>query len=67
VVRADLERLIPSHDETDLARVLGREETDVAGAALLPLELALGEAEELGTPGKLARGTGRWSCKEGQR
>lgn len=62
VVRADLERLIPSHDKTDLARVLGRKETDVAGAALLPLELALGEAEELGAPGKSARARGTERC-----
>ena len=51
VVRADLQSLIPAHDETDLLRGLVLEETDLAGAAFLPLEVVLDEAEELCAPG----------------
>lgn len=55
VVGADLESLIPAHDETDLAGVLGGEETNVTGTTLLPLGVLLVETEELGAPVMSAR------------
>jgi hypothetical protein len=54
VVCAHLERLIPAHHQPDLAGPLVLEQAHVARAALLPLEVGLGEAEELGAPGELA-------------
>lgn len=50
MVRADLQSLIPAHDETGLAGLLVLEDAHVAGAALLPLGVGLDEAEELGAP-----------------
>jgi hypothetical protein len=50
VVGAHLEGLIPPHDESDFLRLLVSEQADVAGTALLPLELVLGEPEQLSAP-----------------
>ena len=55
VVGADLEGLVPSHDQTGLARLLVLEQADVARAPLLPLKVVLEESEELCAPGVSAR------------
>lgn len=49
MVSTDLEGLVSSHDETDLAR-LRLEDLDLAGTSLLPLRSTLVESEELGSP-----------------
>lgn len=49
MVRADLERLVPPHDEADLLRLGVLQHADVARATLLPLGVGR-EPEELGAP-----------------
>ena len=51
VVRADLERLITSHNEADLLGRLVREQTNVACPSFLPFRRGRLESEQLGTPG----------------
>lgn len=52
VVGADLEGLVAAHDEADLLGLLVLEQSDVTGAALLPLGRVGNESEQLGAPGK---------------
>jgi len=49
VVGADLERLVSTHDKASLAILGVLQETNIAGAALLPLVALLDELEELGS------------------
>jgi hypothetical protein len=49
VVRADLECLVSAHDEASLAVLRVLQETNISGAALLPLAALLDELEELGS------------------
>jgi len=48
MIRADLERLVASHNEPRLSVLSVLQEPDVAGSALLPLGTLLYELEELG-------------------
>lgn len=48
MVGADLEGLVPPHDQPRLAVLLVLEKTDVTGAALLPLAALLDKLEQLG-------------------
>lgn len=50
VVCADLESLVPTHNQADLAALLVSEQTDLAGTALLPLKVVLCETEKFGAP-----------------
>ena len=50
MVGADLEGLVAAHDEADLLRLLVLEQSDVTGAALLPLGRVGNESEQLGAP-----------------
>jgi hypothetical protein len=50
MVGTDLERLVPTHEESDLLCLLVGKQTDISSSTLLPLELLLGEAEEFGAP-----------------
>ena len=50
VVRADFERLIAPHHESDLLGLLVLKQTDVASTTLLPLRGLGREPEELRTP-----------------
>lgn len=50
VVGAHLQRLVTTHDQTDLGRLLVLQQTDVTGSAFLPFQFVLGEAEQLGAP-----------------
>lgn len=59
VVSADLEGLVPPHDETDLSSGGRGEDLDLSGSSLLPLGRGLVESEELGSPGKRYRREGR--------
>lgn len=62
MVGADLQSLIPAHDETGLAGLLVLEDADVAGTALLPLRVGLDETEELGAPGESAGSSATEAC-----
>lgn len=50
VVGTDLQGFIPSHDQSDLLCLLVLEQPDIAGTALLPVEIRLDESEQLGPP-----------------
>jgi hypothetical protein len=50
VVGANLERLVASHYQTDLFRLLVLKKFHIAGAALFPLVQAVVEAEEFRSP-----------------
>lgn len=52
VVRADLEGLVPSHDEPDLSSGGRLEDLDLSGSTLLPLGRRLVESEQLGSPAR---------------
>jgi hypothetical protein len=49
VVGADLQGLIPTHDETGLLVLLVLEQTDITSTTLLPLLALAVELEKLGT------------------
>ena len=51
VVRANLERLVPSHDQSNLLGLFVLEQTNIARSSLLPLKVGLDESEELGSSG----------------
>lgn len=53
MVSADLEGLLPTHENTDLARFLVLQEFHVTYAPLLPFAGFLHEAEELGPAAQL--------------